>query len=585
VDILGSGSSATLHGRLASAMKRDRPMAKLIDLIHQFDTGDIALPNMQRDYVWRPPKVERLLDSLYRGWPVGSFYLWRPSKKQPKKDQHSAKSFSGEPVRYLLDGQQRLASLSRAIKDTGDEVLLPLPGKGEGQSISWRGFFDPFRENFVLKGHKKGVERRIENSDPGLIALSDLVPADDQTALRGTANISDSVRRLVEEGYLPDTDVKKDEIRTKLERVRSMLDADVLFQEIETSRLAPNESAEVDVAIEIFKRLNSGGMKLSGADVAAAQLAQETTSSILGPMRDFARRRACVGLGLNFAFLTRALATIRRGTARFSKLPKNWTAGSPDIGESWEATRKALSVSIDLVTRMGWTSRRWLPSTSALLPVAYFAYLKQGISKDDEQELVRFLCLAAWTGAFSKASETAIDHYLRRLIKHGPSASSAVLTAAIPKPNLRKVREDDILYEPKMTGALMQIYLAYLVARHTMSWPSGELLAEASKPGNGKQGIDVHHIFPRKFVENVEGDFEVNTMGNYAFLSRADNASLADEDPVVAYGRLTVNQKRSASEQFIPFGDVEALVPDAYEVFIRRRSKQLAKALNEFLKL
>lgn len=53
-------------------------MEKLIDLIRQFDTGDIALPNMQRDYVWRPQKVEKLLDSLYKGWPVGGFYLWRP---------------------------------------------------------------------------------------------------------------------------------------------------------------------------------------------------------------------------------------------------------------------------------------------------------------------------------------------------------------------------------------------------------------------------------------------------------------------------------------------------------------------------
>jgi uncharacterized protein with ParB-like and HNH nuclease domain len=77
-------------------------MEKLIDLIRQLDTGDIALPDMQRDYVWRPPKVERLLDSLYRGWPVGSFYLWRPSRTQPTKDPHLKRPVSGEPVRYLL---------------------------------------------------------------------------------------------------------------------------------------------------------------------------------------------------------------------------------------------------------------------------------------------------------------------------------------------------------------------------------------------------------------------------------------------------------------------------------------------------
>lgn len=104
-------------------------MEKLIDLVRQFDTGDIALPLMQREYVWRPRKVELLLDSLYKGYPVGSFYLWRPSKKQPKKDYHIKRTVSGEPVTYLLDGQQRLSSLSRALKDESGETLLPPPGR------------------------------------------------------------------------------------------------------------------------------------------------------------------------------------------------------------------------------------------------------------------------------------------------------------------------------------------------------------------------------------------------------------------------------------------------------------------------
>ena len=130
----------------------------------------------------------------------------------------------------------------------------------------------------------------------------------------------------------------------------------------------------------------------------------------------------------------------------------------------------------------------------------------------------------------------------------------------------------------------MQIYLAYLISRGAVSWPSGELLANASKVGEGKQyGLEVHHIFPRKFVEKVQADFDVNTMANYAILTRPDNASLADEDPKIAYGMLTLTQKRHAKEQFIPFGDEDALVPDAFDVFVKHRAKDLAKALNEFL--
>ena len=145
--------------------------------------------------------------------------------------------------------------------------------------------------------------------------------------------------------------------------------------------------------------------------------------------------------------------------------------------------------------------------------------------------------------------------------------------------------QDDILFEPKMTGPLTQIYLAYLVTKHAQSWPSGALLAEACKMADGKRGIEVHHIFPRKFVERIKGDFKVHTMGNYAILTQEDNASLGDEDPKVAYGKLTVDQKRFAREQFIPFGDEEALLPDAYHTFIKRRARDMAKAMNEFLGL
>jgi len=47
------------------------------DLVARFDSGEIRLPLMQRDYIWKPKKVTALLDSLYKGWPIGSFYVWR----------------------------------------------------------------------------------------------------------------------------------------------------------------------------------------------------------------------------------------------------------------------------------------------------------------------------------------------------------------------------------------------------------------------------------------------------------------------------------------------------------------------------
>lgn len=57
----------------------------IADLVQRFDTGEIRLPLMQRDYVWKPKKVVRLLDSLYRAWPIGSFYVWQTQDGHPTK--------------------------------------------------------------------------------------------------------------------------------------------------------------------------------------------------------------------------------------------------------------------------------------------------------------------------------------------------------------------------------------------------------------------------------------------------------------------------------------------------------------------
>lgn len=106
---------------------------KLIELVRKFDSGVIELPLMQRDYVWPATKVVDLLDSLYRGWPIGGFYIWKTPNRQTTRKaaiSHKVGAKITEPFwGYLLDGQQRLTSLSRALDDKlGDnlaEAVIP----------------------------------------------------------------------------------------------------------------------------------------------------------------------------------------------------------------------------------------------------------------------------------------------------------------------------------------------------------------------------------------------------------------------------------------------------------------------------
>ena len=127
------------------------------DLVQRFDSGDIRLPLMQRDYVWKPKKVTKLLDSLYQHWPIGSFYVWQTDSDHPSRARVGAPSkrpldgFCG----FLLDGQQRLTSLSLAIQ-----------GEAEAE-LSHRGFFDLENETFYLRDDANDYEtnRGLRSTD------------------------------------------------------------------------------------------------------------------------------------------------------------------------------------------------------------------------------------------------------------------------------------------------------------------------------------------------------------------------------------------------------------------------------------
>ena len=94
---------------------------KIHSLVDNVDSGKLLVPEMQRRYVWRSTQVRDLFDSLYRGYPVGSILVWdRPDGDVEGRvldvGESAGKVKSGE-TQLLLDGQQRLTSLTSILKD------------------------------------------------------------------------------------------------------------------------------------------------------------------------------------------------------------------------------------------------------------------------------------------------------------------------------------------------------------------------------------------------------------------------------------------------------------------------------------
>jgi hypothetical protein len=546
---------------------------QIIDLVKRFDTGEIRLPLMQRDYVWRPAKVVKLLDSLYKRWPIGCFYVWntkhdRPSKKRAGDHQVAVRSLDNF-YGFLLDGQQRLTSLSRAIEAPSEE------------NLGTRAFFDLENERFFLGTMNKTTQRRIEAEDPTLVPLSDVISTHNSDENHLHQNVQCVIDRLAERDRLGPNNSREVELRKRLHRVATMLSIDALCEEF--------KDEHEENAIELFARLNKGGTSLSAGDVEAARLSQEATSHIVGPMRDFVQEPELRRLGLNFVFVTRTLITIHRGNSSFSKLPTNWAADVRDVKQSWLGTERSLRLACKIAREdLGWTTRRWLPSVNALIPVAYLLKdVKGELSATDREQLKRFLLLTGFRGLFRGSVETTINTFINPLRETSPRVKTraSLLVNKIPRNRLYKIKPEDIKSDSRLYSPLMQTYLAFLVSKNAQSWPSGRPISEIARQDVTGDMLAVHHIFPKRFMHQFEIPAEqLNTAANYAILSQADNAELSDRDPAIAHKELSPSQREIAAQQLF-FRDSERLNHSAFEETFDFRARQMAEQLNDFLGL
>jgi len=543
-----------------------------------FDEGEITLPLMQRDFVWRPRKARALFESLCRGYPIGSFYLWKSGKTQLTKQVDQRGSL------LLLDGQQRLTSLIKGIASEGavDEA--------------YRAYLDLINNSILMGEESLTVKNRIAEHDARLIPLSEIISIKKQNDVDRLKVVQGILQGLRDEGIIRKEHAERAmTYQARMEAISKLFERGVPCEEVCFDDF---DGDEVSVAIEIFSRLNKGGKGLDVGDVRAANLAQEKTAAILPKMREFMKTPEVRDLSLNFVFVTRTLATLHRGDASFTTESKkrgenafwdpNRNEDKKEIGWTWSKTEKALSeIAKFLINDVGWASRRWLPSANALIPVAYLLK-KRGephIKRRDAAHIQRYLCIAAVRKLFSGSVETSINQFVARIKKahrEKERITPDLLLRAVRREDREPITPDMILSEGRSHSPLMSVYLAYLISHDAESWWSGKPLIDVAR--DKADPLAVHHIFPRSYLKEAGlPERKANTMANYAFLSQSDNVQLSDEDPQSAYRRLNVEQKQRAQHQLFMIADADLF--NDFNEFMQRRARKLADSLNEFLEL
>lgn len=198
-------------------------------------SGEIAIPEIQRPFVWEPTKVRNLLDSLYQGYPVGYLISWRNPTVRLKDGSPSAGK------RILIDGQQRVTALMAAL--LGREVLTE-----DYDLIRIKIAFNPRTCKFE-------VSTPIIAKDAAWIGDISTVFAPDAKMLQVTRAYAKA-----------NSGVEEDAVFSSLEKLRKILNNHVGIIELA-------EDLDIETVTEIFIRVNSAGARLDQSDFAMSKIA------------------------------------------------------------------------------------------------------------------------------------------------------------------------------------------------------------------------------------------------------------------------------------------------------------------------
>lgn len=559
-------------------MRFETTQRPLRDLIREFHKGAILLPQFQRDYVWKPAKIRNLLDSLLKGFPIGGFYLWRPSSgvRDPKRKAVGEQKIAAEFVGYLIDGQQRLTSLEAAFDlysgtDKNGSALrcyLDLAAPDEEEARDTR--------LFVSYCGNKSVARRVESGDSTLVQLSLLFDGRDFERRKATEQAL---------GMIPGWNLKRvASAMTRFDRA-----CDMLEQQVPCTTVKDVSDKE---AVEVFSRLNKGGTALRQGDVRAAELARGKAVDVLTAMREFVTGPLPQRLGFGFSFAFRALVLFHRENAQFSRLKPDWMETSGPYGRSlalsWKATERAVNEALSFVDKhMGWSRRALLPSANAVIVLAAaFEKAESKVTAESEQFYRRWLCLTALRGVFQGSVETVINRFYRAA-RDAKKSPAEALVKALTRDESRRIRAEEFNRYAQMWGPATQVMIAYFVAAGAKDWISGDLLDVLARDGvTSLPGGDltVHHLFAREVLAPIlEHPDDANCPANYGLLSRSANAELADRSPADVLGSLSPDHRKRAALQFFGESAGDRLEPGRYEEFCEWRAERLAAAINEWL--
>ena len=556
--------------------------ANVEELVGMIERGELRLPEMQRRYVWRSSRVRDLLDSLYRGYPSGAILLWETDEDVPLQDFAIAQQ--GNPyksTRLLLDGQQRLTSLSAVIR---------------GESVAVRGRRRPIELLFNLE-HPEGlsvVTEVNEDNDEDEERIEDEVDSTEDelqarfnrmTFVVGTRKLeqlpqwvkvsevfkSVSDRQFLKRAGITELDdPRAEKYSQRLARLRGIRKYVYRMDVLE-------RSLSYDEVTEIFVRVNSLGAKLRSSDLALAQI----TAKWRGALKTFqAFQKECgkAGFDLDLGIHLKNLVAFATGQSRFL------TVGSLPLEKlqaAWKECVQGIEFALNfLKSNASIDSPALLSSPFLVVTLGYYGHRRDyHIAGDEAERLRQWVLVANAKGRYSRgSSETLLDQDLA-VLRQGGGAEEMLDRLRLQVGRL-DIAPEELEGRNQRSALFKTMFLAFR-AEGARDWQSNLSIALGHR--GAQHRLQFHHVFPKAVLKGTYASREADDISNLAFISGKTNRQISNKSPdQYLPGLIEKSGAAVFDAQCIPT-DLELLSTDVYKLFLTKRRKLVSQRLNAFL--
>ena len=371
-------------------------LGKLVELVA---SGKIRVPRFQRAFVWKQPDLSALLDSVLRGFPIGSILVWDTDKEVESTPRIGPVEIGSRPdgtVGYILDGQQRVSTLAGTLRltDGMDSIV---------DQIDWRVFYDLDEQAFVdhrraAKDSAGGHGEPAKDPDPRYFPVRSLL---------NTAGFFEACRRIQEQ-------VDGEHRQRWLDEADRLAGA---FRDYQLPLISIRE-ADLESAVTVFARLNRTGRKMAEDELVSALTYQEGEFHLASMLDEFKAELNKKGFGgLDRVFLLRSVLA----ALELDIYAKDWAdlmvkpVVRKRLPEGFDAAKQGIRLALEMLQGLGVTSDRLLPYGLQLVLLGEFHRICPRPAAGTVELLRRWFWVTSFTGWFGGVNSAQAKRALEEI--------------------------------------------------------------------------------------------------------------------------------------------------------------------------